>query len=82
MNSNATSAEWKAGNVAIMNMWGSRVGPLRETEGSSQVVVDNTAIDAPMTVVRVAKTPAIPPFGGMVGLFRKTFLMKTPKGDI
>ena len=23
--SNATSAEWKAGNVALMNMWGSRV---------------------------------------------------------
>jgi len=48
--SNATSAEWKAGNVALMNMWGSRVGPLRETEGSSQVVVDNTMISAPMTV--------------------------------
>ena len=48
--SNATSAEWKAGNVAMMNMWGSRVGPLRETEGSSQEVVDNTKIDGPMTV--------------------------------
>ncbi len=48
--SNATSAEWKAGNVAIMNMWGSRVGPLRETEGSSQEVVDNTMIAGPMTV--------------------------------
>lgn len=48
--SNATGAEWKAGNVAIMNMWGSRVGPLRETEGSSQEVVDNTAIAGPMTV--------------------------------
>jgi len=48
--SNATSAEWKAGNVALMNMWGSRVGPLRETEGSSQEVVDNTMIAGPMTV--------------------------------
>ncbi|MDD9908991.1 MAG: extracellular solute-binding protein [Ahrensia sp.] len=48
--SNATSAEWKAGNVAMMNMWGSRVGPLRETEGSSQQVVDNTKIAGPMTV--------------------------------
>lgn len=48
--SNATSAEWKAGNVAIMNMWGSRVGPLRDPEGSLQVVVDNTAIAGPMTV--------------------------------
>ena len=27
--SNATSAEWKAGNVALMNMWGSRIGALR-----------------------------------------------------
>lgn len=48
--SNATSAEWKAGNVALMNMWGSRVEPLKSTEGSSQEVVDNTDIDAPMTV--------------------------------
>jgi len=48
--SNATSAEWKAGNVALMNMWGSRVGPLRETEGSTQEVVDNTMIAGPMTV--------------------------------
>jgi ABC-type glycerol-3-phosphate transport system substrate-binding protein len=48
--SNATSAEWKAGNVALMNMWGSRVGPLKETEGSSQEVVDNTDIAGPMTV--------------------------------
>ncbi|WGI23560.1 extracellular solute-binding protein [Amylibacter sp. IMCC11727] len=55
--SNATSAEWKAGNVALMNMWGSRVGPLRDTEGSSQEVVDNTAIDAPMTVAG-GSTPA------------------------
>jgi len=48
--SNLTSAEWKAGNVAMMNMWGSRVEPLRETEGSSQEVVDNTMIGGPMTV--------------------------------
>lgn len=48
--SNGTSAEWKAGNVAMMNMWGSRVEPLRDTEGSSQEVSDNTAIAGPMTV--------------------------------
>ncbi len=48
--SNLTSAEWKAGNVAIMNMWGSRVGPLRDTEGSLAEVVENTAIAGPMTV--------------------------------
>lgn len=49
--SNATSAEWKAGNVAIMNMWGSRVGPLRDTsDGVPQEIADNTAIAGPMTV--------------------------------
>ena len=48
--SNLTSAEWKAGNVALMNMWGSRVGPLKETEGSMAEVVDNTQIAGPMTV--------------------------------
>ena len=48
--SNATSAEWKAGNVAMMNMWGSRVGPLKESEGSSEMVVNGTDIAGPMTV--------------------------------
>ena len=48
--SNGTSAEWKAGNVALMHMWGSRVGPLRDTEGSTQAVTDNTAIAGPLTV--------------------------------
>lgn len=48
--SNATSAEWKAGNVALMNMWGSRVGPLKETEGVAPVVTENTDIAGPMTV--------------------------------
>lgn len=49
--SNGTSAEWKAGNVAIMNMWGSRVGRLQDTaDGATQEVADNTAIAGPMTV--------------------------------
>lgn len=48
--SNATSAEWKAGNVALMNMWGSRVAPLKTTEGSSAEVTENTDIAGPMTV--------------------------------
>ncbi len=49
--SNATSAEWKAGNVAIMNMWGSRVGRLKDTEdGALPEVANNTAIAGPMTV--------------------------------
>jgi len=47
--SNATSAEWKAGNVAIMNMWGSRVGPLKSDEVAVEVA-SNTDIAGPMTV--------------------------------
>ncbi len=48
--SNATSSEWKAGNVAMMNMWGSRMGPLKDPEQSEKVVVDNTTLAPPMTV--------------------------------
>jgi len=47
--SNATSAEWKAGNVALMNMWGSRVGPLKSDE-VDPAVANNTDIAGPMTV--------------------------------
>jgi len=47
--SNATSAEWKAGNVALMNMWGSRVGPLKSDEVDPNVA-NNTDIAGPMTV--------------------------------
>lgn len=47
---NATSAEWEAGKVALMNMWGSRTGVLIDTEGSEPVVYENTAVGAPMTV--------------------------------
>lgn len=48
--SNATSAEWEAGNVALMNMWGSRTGVLMDTEGSTPEVYGNTMVGAPMTV--------------------------------
>lgn len=48
--SNATSAEWEAGNVALMNMWGSRTGVLMDAEGSEPVVHENTMVGAPMTV--------------------------------
>jgi len=47
--SNATSAEWKAGNVALMNMWGSRIGALKGDEVDA-VVVAATATAGPMTV--------------------------------
>ena len=48
--SNATSAEWEAGNVALMNMWGSRSGRLMDAEGSTPEVYENTVVGGPMTV--------------------------------
>lgn len=48
--SNATSAEWEAGNVALMNMWGSRTGVLMDDEGAAPVVYENTAVSGPLTV--------------------------------
>jgi ABC-type glycerol-3-phosphate transport system substrate-binding protein len=48
--SNATNAEFRAGNVAIMNMWGSRAATLVAADGVPQEVVDGFAIDGPMTV--------------------------------
>lgn len=48
--SNATNAEFRAGNVAIMNMWGSRAATLVAADGVPQEVVDGFAIAGPMTV--------------------------------
>jgi len=48
--SNATNAEFRAGNVALMNMWGSRAATLVTVEGVPQEVVDGFAIAGPMTV--------------------------------
>ncbi len=48
--SNATNAEFRAGNVAVMNMWGSRAATLVEQEGVPQEVKDGFAIAGPMTV--------------------------------
>ena len=48
--SNATNAEYRAGNVALMNMWGSRAATLVEAEGVSQEVKNGFAIAGPMTV--------------------------------
>ncbi len=47
---NATAAEWEAGKVALMNMWGSRTAVLMDAEGSEPVVYENTMVGAPMTV--------------------------------
>ena len=48
--SNATNAEFRAGNVALMNMWGSRAATLVEAEGVDQSVKDGFEIAGPMTV--------------------------------
>jgi len=48
--SNATNAEYRAGNVAMMNMWGSRAATLTSAEGVPQEVIDGFAIAGPMTV--------------------------------
>lgn len=50
LNNNEINAEWKAGNVAMMQMWGSRAGPLLDGEGSAPGIADNTVLAAPLTV--------------------------------
>ena len=47
---NIATAEWKAGNTAMMNMWGSRMDPLKDPKQSSEKVSSSTTIGAPMTV--------------------------------
>ncbi|MGJ8625899.1 MAG: ABC transporter substrate-binding protein [Sulfitobacter sp.] len=48
--SNATQAEWEAGNVALMNMWGSRMQNIMDAEGSEPQVYENTKVAGPMMV--------------------------------
>ena len=48
--SNATNAEFRAGNVAIMNMWGSRAATLVDVDGVSDEVKNGMNIAGPMTV--------------------------------
>jgi len=48
--SNGTQAEWEAGNVALMSMWGSRMQNLMDTEGSEPVVYENTKVSGPLMV--------------------------------
>lgn len=55
--SNALTAEWEAGNVALMNIWGSRLPALKDAEGSTTEIVDNTEV-ASAPVVSGGTTPA------------------------
>lgn len=48
--SNAAAAEWEAGNVAIMNFWGSRSAVLMDDEGSAREVYSNTKVGGPLMV--------------------------------
>lgn len=48
--SNATGAEMEAGNVMMMNMWGSRMGNLMDDEGAEPEVYENITVGAPLTV--------------------------------
>ena len=49
-NTPAATAEWEAGNSAIMMMWSSRTAGLIDAEGSEPVVYENTRVGPPMTV--------------------------------
>jgi ABC-type glycerol-3-phosphate transport system substrate-binding protein len=48
--SNATNAEFRAGNVALMNMWGSRAATIKDADGVIQEVKDHLGLAGPMTV--------------------------------
>ena len=55
--SNAVQADWEAGNIALVNLWGSRAGAVTDAEGSTKKVVDNTKFASAPTVGG-GKTPA------------------------
>ena len=40
----------EAGNVMIMNMWGSRMGRLMDDEGAEEQVYSNITVGGPLTV--------------------------------
>lgn len=42
--SNATQAEWEAGNLALATMWGSRGGAILDAEGSTDLVTSSTVL--------------------------------------
>ncbi len=48
--SNTTNAEFRAGNVILMNMWGSRAATLTDADGVSNDVKKGMDIAGPMTV--------------------------------
>lgn len=55
--SNAATAEFEAGNTALINIWGSRMANLQDDEGADEVVYSNTVAGGPLTVAG-GTTPA------------------------
>jgi multiple sugar transport system substrate-binding protein len=55
--SNATAAEWEAGNLALATLWGSRAGPILDNEGSTPEIVAATVLSGAPTV-NGGSTPA------------------------
>lgn len=47
--SNATQAEWEAGNLALATMWGSRGGAVLDAEGSTEEITSSTVLTAAPT---------------------------------
>lgn len=47
---NDTTAEMQAGNVMLMNMWGSRLGRLQDGEGTSPEIANNIEVGGPLMV--------------------------------
>lgn len=47
--SNATQAEWEAGNLALATLWGTRGAPILDDEGSSEAVTSSTVLSSAPT---------------------------------
>jgi len=50
LDNNEINAEWKAGNLAMIQMWGSRAGALLDASDSTPGVAENTVMAHPLTV--------------------------------
>ena len=55
--SNASAAEWEAGNLALATLWGSRGGPILDNEGSTEEITSNTVLTGAPTAFG-GSTPA------------------------
>ena len=58
MNNNEINAEWKAGTLPMMQMWGSRAGPLLSGDGTAEGVAENTVLAGPLKIDAGSATTA------------------------